>query len=196
MKGLAIALCAFLLLQFPAAKAKSNIRLEVEPFYQTNYQRPLFEYEGEERSVSSSGCGATCITMVVAYLFPKRQQTPETQLLLACERGLYYGNGLSYKALDYLLMENGLAGEWIGNEPKQIRQALRACKPIIAYMGPGTFTKTGHYVVISGIDRNDRVWVIDPNSKSRSMRWYSLDMIFEEVGNNHGFLICQKAEPS
>lgn len=185
-------LLAVLGLMLPSvALGKSTVLLEVAPLYQQDYPAPLFLFRGEVKSVSSSGCGASCISMVLGYLVPEAEQTPEGLMLWACEKKLYHGNGLSCNALKLMLEAYGLEGRWIGNEPKGIRQALKAGKPIIAYMGPGTFTQTGHYIVICGIDRNDRLWVIDPNSSRRSLRWYDMEMIFDETATDWAFLVCE-----
>lgn len=182
------------LLPLSQAAARTNIRLKVEPLYQDDYRRALFQYEGVEKSVSSSGCGAVCVSMAISFLAPETEQTPESLLLLAYEKQLYYGSGLSRRALSQILDAYDLEGEWVGKGPKRLRRELRAGRPMIAYMGPGTFTTTAHYIIISGIDRNNRVWVIDPKSKARSMRWYPLELIFDEAANGKPFLVCWRPE--
>ncbi|MDO4541065.1 MAG: C39 family peptidase, partial [Syntrophomonadaceae bacterium] len=88
----------------------------------------------------------------------------------------------------------GFEGAWIGERPKQLRQELKEGHPVIATMGPGTFTSNGHYILIYGIDPYDRVRVIDPNSKSKSLKLYPLQTIFDENAGSHAFLICSLQE--
>ncbi len=186
---MAVLLSLFVLLP-SAAMAQSEIFLDVKPIYQADYPTPLFQYKGQDKSVSTSGCGAVCVSMALSLLLPEAEQTPETLLLWAYEEGLYKGNGLSHKTMGLMLEAHGLEGKWLGKKTKTLRVALKAGKPIIAYMGPGTFTNSGHYILISGIDRKDRCWVIDPNCERLSMRWYPLKAIFHQAGSKHPFLVC------
>ena len=173
------------------ALAHTNVTLAIQPLYQADYTTTLFSYEGEEKSVSTSGCGATCVSMAMAFLNAKVEQTPETLLMWAYENDRYHGAGLSCKALVEMLQAYGFTGEWIGKEPKELRQALKKGHPAIACMGPGTFTTSGHYILIYGIDPDDQLKVIDPNSKKKSKRAYPLQTIFDEISGSQAFLICQ-----
>ena len=188
-----IAVVIVIAVSFPTVSfAKSLIRLNVDAIYQDDYTQALFEYNGYPRSVSSSGCGAACVSMVIDLLAPHIDQTPETLLLWAYNHELYTGSGLSINTLIEMLNTFELDGKLIGKHPKRIRTALRAGEPLIAYMGPGIFTNSGHYIVIAGIDKVDQVFVIDPNSKILSNQWYSLDVIFKELGNQTGIIACGK----
>ena len=54
-------------------------------------------------------------------------------------------------------------------------------------MGPGTFTKGGHYIVLRGLDANGNVIVADPASRERSNTTYPAS-IFEAEAN--GSMYC------
>ncbi|MDO4541066.1 MAG: hypothetical protein Q4B48_08280, partial [Syntrophomonadaceae bacterium] len=83
--------------------ARSDVTLGIEPLYQTDYTDTLCTYEGEEKSVKTSGCGAVCLSMAMGYLDSTVEQTPETLFLWACDSDLYHGNGLGYSALVSIL---------------------------------------------------------------------------------------------
>ena len=171
-----------------------SVVLDVEPLYQKDYPDILFELNGKGRSVKEVGCGAVCVSMAIHFLAPEAEQTPETLFLWAYEQGLYSGNGLSMKTLSEMLRSFGLDVSWCGPYRNRLRRALRDNCPIIAYMSKGRFTDSGHYILICGINHKDEVRVIDPNSETRSNRWYPLKLIFHELGATSGFLICKKEE--
>ena len=57
--------------------------------------------------------------------------------------------------------------------PGSLRRRLRRGfpedgQPIVCSVGPGDFTKEGHFIVLSGLDDAGRVLVHDPNSPERS----------------------------
>ena len=122
------------------------------------------------------------------WLIKKQIDKP---LLWAYEKQLYTGNGLSINTIIEMLKANEIDGELIGKRPKKIRAALKAGKPMIAYMGSGIFTNNGHCVVIAGINKANQVLVIDPNSEGLSNKWYLLERIFAELGSTTGIIVCE-----
>lgn len=173
------------------ALAGSRTVQDVEPVYQTDYDEVLFTYRGQNRSVSSSGCGATCASMVLNYYLPEVEQTPETLLMWVYENDLYKGNGLSSQAVQAVLKEYGIEGKWIGGYPNQIRRALLDGKLVIALMGKGTFSNGAHYILLCGVDYRKQIYVMDPASEGRSKRWYPLEGLIDQAANNHAFFICE-----
>ena len=43
----------------------------------------------------------------------------------------------------------------------EVIDCLRAGNPVIAIMGPGQFTSGGHFITLSGVDEDDRIYVND-----------------------------------
>lgn len=54
--------------------------------------------------------------------------------------------------------------------------------PIICVMGPGDFTSTGHFIVITDFE-DGKVKINDPNSKSRSEKLWELSDVMEQIRN-------------
>ena len=50
-------------------------------------------------------------------------------------------------------------------------------------MGPGDFTTTGHFIVLTGVDSNGDIIVHDPNSIKRSKKRWSIDDIMKQTKN-------------
>lgn len=66
---------AFLLLFCSSASAEKRKKREVQPvkltlplYYQTDYDQPVFTWKERAITVAESGCGATCVSMVIGYL--------------------------------------------------------------------------------------------------------------------------------
>ena len=48
-------------------------------------------------------------------------------------------------------------------------------------MGPGTFTRGGHYIVLTGVNSSGQVSVADPASRKRTeTKWYPFNTIVEQ----------------
>ena len=62
--------------------------------------------------------------------------------------------------------------------------ALKNKKPVIANMGPGTFTTQGHYIVLIGyrkVSGVEEICVNDPNKKNAYVgKWFKLSVIKNE----------------
>jgi hypothetical protein len=80
------------------------------------------------------------------------------------------------------------------NEPQRIIDALSNGKLVIAIMGKGHFTKSGHFLVMRGVTADGKILVADPASKSRSDTEWDLAIFLTEARKNAGaggpFWIC------
>ena len=76
--------------------------------YQYNYRTPVCLYDGETKTVSSSGCGATVASMLIAYGAQDYDQTPYTLFYDAVTEGWYHGDGLGYDAIQAMLSRYGI----------------------------------------------------------------------------------------
>ncbi len=173
----------------------------------TTYERKLgvpidyqFYYKtvryGTNKSTSSSGCGAASASMVVEYYTGNTSQSPDTLFTWACNNGWYTGSGLSYAAVKKLCSNYGVTCTWVGTQA-EIISALKSGYPVIALMGPGTFTSGGHYIVLTGIKIEDGVTYVrvnDPNSSSRTetVGYYKLSLVWSEkrTSSSTPFGVC------
>lgn len=60
-------------------------------------------------------------------------------------------------------------------------------------MGPGIFTRQGHYIVLKGVTDDGKILVNDPNSQSRTGKAYPLSTIFSQSKTSSPFMICSPA---
>ena len=143
----------------------------------SRWAKKPYRVPGENSTIGSAGCGPTCAAMVISTLTGKTV-TPVD----ACDWSMKHG----YKALNqgtyysyfgpqlkaYGIQCKQMLGSRILNQPQhpiheQVKQYLSQGYYVIALMGPGTWTKSGHFVLVW--DWDSKVRINDPAS-TRSER--------------------------
>ncbi len=162
-------------------------RPEVPLLQQQDYADAVCTIGGQKKSVATSGCGAVCVAMAASGLVDSAE-TPATLFQWAYDNGWYFGDGLGHEAMLAIAGRAGLRGEWLENQAEAILPALGAGRLVVAHMGPGTFTKNGHYILLTGLDGDGQVRVNDPYSPERSQETYPLALILREVKTTRAFL--------
>ncbi|MDL2206629.1 C39 family peptidase, partial [Eubacteriales bacterium OttesenSCG-928-N13] len=168
--------------------------MRIPRLYQYDYRKVICFYYGRPKSVATSGCGATSMSMVIAYLTGNTRQSPYTLFRWAINNQLYEGSGLTHEALLSIGENYGVGGEWIRKDKDQVIAALQAGKPVIAHMGYGQFTRRGHYIVLRGLTGDGRVLVNDPNSFFNSVVPFKIEDILRQTKTSTPFLICDLLE--
>ena len=67
--------------------------------------------------------------------------------------------------------------------PEDARKKLEEGHPIICIMGPGDFTTTGHYIVLTAVASDGSIEVHDPNSQKNSDRTWNLEKLMAQTKN-------------
>ena len=118
--------------------------------------------------VAVSGCGPTCLSMVAAGLNEDPSITPAKVAAYGTENSYVDENNDTYwkfmseaGANWNLSCYEGLLSE------EQVSAELTAGHPIICSVGPGDFTKIGHFIVLTGYESGN-VTVNDPFSQKNS----------------------------
>lgn len=172
----------------------SGSSMKIPKIYQYDYKKTVCRINGENKSASSSGCGATSMCMVIHYLTGNTKPTPYLLFKWAYENGHYNGKGLDHGAVSAMGKLCGVTGKWVGKDGKKIVKALLTGHPVIAHMGPGTFTKNGHYIVLRGVTKDGKILVNDPASSSRTKKAYPLSTILKQGKTSTPFMICSRAK--
>lgn len=165
--------------------------LNIIPLYQFNYTKTICVFSGEERSVKTSGCGATCVAMVIRFKTGNYDVTPESIFEWAYKTGYYKGDGLSHLSLSRALTLNGIKSRWTKSTTEVIA-CLKAGRPVIAHMGPGLFADNGHYILLRGIDENGLILVNDPNSRELTGQAFPIDFIKSQLKVYDGFCLIRE----
>lgn len=74
----------------------------------------------------------------------------------------------------------------INLDGEDVADALAEGKLVVAIMSKGHFTKSGHFIVLRGINADGKVLVADPASLKRSNQEWDLSLILEEARKRVG----------
>ena len=147
----------------------------VPALYQTDPDWANVRYA--ENSFSESGCGPTCMAMVYAALTGATDKDPAAMAALATDGGYAGPDGTAWLFMTEGARALGLNATEVPADEQSIRREIVAGRPIICSMGPGDFTTTGHFIVITDIDQNSNLVVRDPNSPERTAKSWSFDTV-------------------
>lgn len=139
------------------------------PLY-LQYQSPWGSMAYGGGTIATSGCGPTCLAMVISYL-KSESVLPSDIVAWAGNRFYVPGAGSSWGIYPAAAREWGISCRSVPKSVNSISAELSAGHPVIMSMAPGTFTRSGHFIVLSGIDDDGSVYVNDPND-SESKRFY------------------------
>lgn len=165
---------------------RSQWRTGAVPFlYQTDPQWASHPYAGG--TVEKNGCGPTCLSMVYVTLTGRDDLDPAAMADFSERCGYVSGGMTAWALMSDGAAELGLASEELPASEAVVREALLAGKPVICSVGPGDFTTTGHFIVLSGLTEDGEVVVHDPNSAERSAHPWDLQRVLGQCLNLWAF---------
>lgn len=148
-------------------------------YLQTDHRWGSLDYSanGETTTIGRSGCGPAAMAMVLAT-WADPAVTPKTECAWALahgfkapHQGTYYGYfeaaGRRYGLKTYRLNYSNLYGNDRSAYHAQARDALDRGDLVIACMGKGNWTSSGHYVLVWDI-QGDTIYINDPASTKAS----------------------------
>ena len=133
--------------------------------------------------IGYTGCGPVCLSMVAIYLTGDTTYTPVWMCDFATEEGYCSpGNGTTWT-----LFSEG--AEKLGLEVKELplvkgimTSELDKGNPVVIVVGPGDFTNTGHFLVLTGYDETGFT-INDPFSAENSSRTWSYSQLESQILN-------------
>lgn len=133
--------------------------------------------------IAITGCGPTCLAMVGYHLTGDGTMTPD-KIAEFAQKGGYYepGYGSSWTLISQGAGELGLKATELPLVKGKIDKALESGKPVILAMGPGDFTTTGHYIVLTAVEE-EGYRVNDPNSRINSAKHWTYEELEHQIRN-------------
>lgn len=163
----------------PQSTPKNEWRLgEVPSLYQRDPAWATTTYAGD--TFAESGCGPTCLSMVYIALTGRDDRTPSDLGALSEQMGSASSDGTAWVFMTEGAASLGLSARELPADEASIRQALLGGSPVICSVGPGDFTSTGHFIVLTGIDEQGRLLIRDPNSPERTHRAWDFDTVLNQ----------------
>lgn len=148
---------------------------EVPALYQRDPAWASAAYAGD--SFGTTGCGPTCLTMVYVALTGRTDMTPADMGAFSERLGCATPDGTAWAFMTDGAAELGLVAEEVPADEASVRRALLAGSPVVCSVGPGDFTSTGHFIVLTGIDEQGRLLIRDPNSPERTGKAWDFDTV-------------------
>lgn len=131
-----------------------------------------------------TGCGPTCLSMVLCGLTGDTGWNPLATARWAQEQGYYVdGSGSSWSLMTEGAQGLGLTSSEVVFDEAHILAELEAGHPIICVVGPGDFTTSGHFLVLTGVDDSGKILLNDPNSIIRSEKAWDLEELMGQIRN-------------
>lgn len=171
---------------------KKNLDIEINmDEYSDCEEVPLFMQWDERWGYSNygdsvmglTGCGPTCLSMVSVYLLNDTKYHPRYVADFAKEKGYCVpGNGSAWTLISEGGRELGMNVVELSLDEQKVAQNLSDGNPIICIMGPGDFTSTGHFIVLTDYV-DGQVKVNDPNSKANSDKLWNFEDIQYQIRN-------------
>lgn len=156
-----------------------------EVYYFNQSEEPWASQNYGRDDIARYGCGPTVMAMVVAS-FTDTETDPAVMSQWAYEQGYWASQSGSYLSIvEGTAQAFGLHVESLTEHtPEAMQSALLAGKVLVALMGPGHFTKGGHFILLHGITLNGEILVADPNSTERTLTTWDAQLILDELSTS------------
>lgn len=136
---------------------------------------------GSVSTVAASGCGPSCLSMVVYYLTGDKSATVDDAVSYSLERNYYVeGVGTAWALLDSYPKSYGLKVTHPSKSEETLKAHLDKGNYLICSMRPGDFTAEGHFLVIYGYDENG-FKINDPKCVYRSRLSWTYEDIKDDI---------------
>ena len=173
--------------EYPTSEPKSQggisfkERLEKTPLFLQWDKRWGYVPYGQN-NIGISGCGPTCLSMVLYSFTRNRELTPDVLAGRAMKEGYYVdGIGTSWSFMADVSADYGIyASQFTILKEIEMRDRLNDGNLIICAMGPGDFTDQGHFIVIRGYSGGG-FYVNDPFSNANSKKVWAYETLSGQI---------------
>lgn len=150
---------------------------------------PRWGYQsyGNDSYVGVSGCGPTCLSMVLYSLTGDETLTPDRIAAYAVGNGYYVeGTGTAWALMKDFPRFFGVKVTEPERSERALREELDRGGMLICAMGEGEFTAAGHFIVLYGYDGAGFL-VNDPNCVARSRKRWTYEEMGEQIRHVWGY---------
>ncbi len=160
---------------------------EVVYYDQTDYKNKFCGLSNQ--TISSSGCGVTSMAMILST-FVDSSYTP-VRVMEEAYGGKYCGSGISGTSVDFFrfsAQKHNLDYQGVGKkgDMQVVLDALKSGNSlVVAHMGQGTFTNSGHYIVLTKVNEKGQVYVLD-SYNSRRTGWHDFNSVIVKQLKSYG----------
>lgn len=136
-------------------------------------------------TIGGYGCGPAVMAMAVASM-----TDTETDPALMAAWAVHHGywarrSGSAHAIVPGAAQSFGIQAEsFTRRTPAELQEALSSGKVLVALMGPGHFTRSGHFILLRGVTLGGDILVADPNSLQRSLTVWDPQLILDELSHS------------
>lgn len=176
-------------LEYPLKK-NQNYEIDLSNYRDTD-TIPLFMQWDERWGYSQyagnvfglTGCGPTCLSMIAVYLTGDDSMNPKWMAEFATNKGFYEeGSGSTWTLMSEGGALLGLGVKELPLNEERIIDNLLVHNPIVCIMGPGDFTDSGHFIILTDYE-NGAFRINDPNSRKNSEKLWSFEELRYQIRN-------------
>ncbi len=137
---------------------------------------------------AAAGCAPTSLSMVYMGLTGNTDMTPYDMGVLASERGyaIDYEGTVRTFFVD-IASELGLSCKQFSLDSATLKWYLENDFVVVCNVGPGDFTISGHFLVITGINDDGELTINDPYSVVRSAQTWDVDRVLSQSTAMYAF---------
>ena len=145
-----------------------------EVVYYNQGEEPWASLPYGSSTIQAAGCGPTALAIVISTLTGERV-TPQMTGAYAISHGQYVsGQGTSHSFPAHAAEHWGLAVERVSRQRMDyVTAELKKGKLAVVICAENTISKSGHYIVLTGVTDDGYLTIADPGSRSRTGRLYS-----------------------
>lgn len=130
-----------------------------------------------------TACGPTCLSMVAVYLLQDTKYSPSYMIDWAKDNGYCVdGGGSLWTLMSEGASKLGIDSTELPLDKQRVINNLEVGNPVVCIMGPGDFTKKGHFIVMTGIE-DGKIKINDPNSFKNSEKLWNFDDISSQIND-------------
>ncbi|MFQ9921958.1 MAG: C39 family peptidase [Beduini sp.] len=159
---------------------EQDFKREVPLFIQWD-SRWGYDYYADEM-MGLNACGPTSLAMVISALTGNRDINPRSVAQFAYDNGYYVQDvGTMWTLMSEGASAFGVQGTQLPGNAQSILNALNQGHLVILSVGPGDFTPSGHFIVLTGIDEKGQIILNDPNSPKRSDLHWDIQRLVDQT---------------
>jgi len=133
--------------------------------------------------VGLTGCGPVCLSMAACFVTKDISFSPDKIIQFAIDNSYYVsGSGSSWTLISEGTEKLGLKSTELPLVKNRIIKELEAGNPVICVMGPGDFTTTGHFIVLTEY-RDGNFLLKDSNSIANTKKAWSYEQLEGQIRN-------------
>lgn len=130
-----------------------------------------------------TGCGPTCLSMAAVYLTGDSRWSPAAVGQYASDGGYAVdGSGTAWALFSEGVGALGLQSEELPLDGLAVRDVLDGGGLVACVVGPGDFTTTGHFLLLTGWEA-DGLTLNDPNSRGNTDALWPWDTLSGQIQN-------------